>query len=100
MVSKLVLLGVDTLVICGVSTSGCVRATTLDALSYNFRPMVRPPRVVPYKLRSTDIGQVVGTACGDRSPAIHDSNINDMDAKMADVVTEEDAIKHMQAGWP
>lgn len=34
------LLNVDTLVICGVSTSGCVRATTLDALSYNYRPMV------------------------------------------------------------
>ncbi|KAK5163968.1 uncharacterized protein LTR77_010364 [Saxophila tyrrhenica] len=81
LVSKLILLGVDTLVICGVSTSGCVRATTLDALSYNFRPMV------------------VETACGDRSPAIHDANIHDMDAKMADVVSEEEAIKHLKAGW-
>ena len=33
-------LGVDTLVICGVSTSGCVRATALDAMCYNYRPMV------------------------------------------------------------
>ena len=41
LVGKLTLLGVDTLVICGVSTSGCVRASTLDALSYNYRPMVR-----------------------------------------------------------
>jgi nicotinamidase-related amidase len=40
LVSKLTLLGVDTLVIGGVSTSGCIRATTLDALSYNYRPMV------------------------------------------------------------
>ena len=40
LVSKLTLLGVDTLVICGVSTSGCIRASTLDALSYNYRPMV------------------------------------------------------------
>lgn len=34
--------GVDTVVICGVSTSGCVRASTLDAMCYGFRPMVRP----------------------------------------------------------
>lgn len=40
LVSKLTLLGVDTLVIGGVSTSGCIRASTLDALSYNYRPMV------------------------------------------------------------
>jgi nicotinamidase-related amidase len=32
--------GVDTLVLCGVSTSGCVRATTLDAMQNGFRPMV------------------------------------------------------------
>jgi nicotinamidase-related amidase len=32
--------GVDTLVVCGVSTSGCVRATVLDAMCYGFRPMV------------------------------------------------------------
>lgn len=41
--STLTFLNVDTLVICGVSTSGCVRASTLDALSYNYRPMVSPP---------------------------------------------------------
>lgn len=34
------LLNVDTLVLCGVSTSGCVRATTLDAMQHGFRPMV------------------------------------------------------------
>jgi nicotinamidase-related amidase len=38
--SELQVLGVDTLVICGVSTSGCVRATTLDAMQHGFRPMV------------------------------------------------------------
>jgi len=42
---------------------------------------------------------VVGTACGDRSPAIHDANLFDMDAKMADVVSEEEAIRHLKAGW-
>lgn len=38
--SSLHILNVDTLVICGVSTSGCVRATTLDAMQSGFRPMV------------------------------------------------------------
>jgi nicotinamidase-related amidase len=38
--TRLQLKGVDTLVICGVSTSGCVRASTLDAMCYGFRPMV------------------------------------------------------------
>jgi len=38
--TELQLMNVDTLVLCGVSTSGCVRATTLDAMCYGFRPMV------------------------------------------------------------
>lgn len=38
--TELTVKGVDTVVLCGVSTSGCVRATTLDALQYGFRPMV------------------------------------------------------------
>lgn len=75
--SLLQYLRVDTVVICGVSTSGCVRATTLDALQNNFRPMV------------------VGDACGDRSVAIHEANLFDMDAKMADVVGVEEAVEHL-----
>jgi nicotinamidase-related amidase len=39
--TRLQLKGIDTLVICGVSTSGCVRATALDAMCFGFRPMVR-----------------------------------------------------------
>jgi nicotinamidase-related amidase len=39
--TRLQLKGVDTLVVCGVSTSGCVRATTLDAMCLGYRPMVR-----------------------------------------------------------
>lgn len=42
---------------------------------------------------------VVGSACGDRSPAIHDANIFDMDSKMADVVSEKEAVEHLEAGW-
>jgi len=40
--TELRLLNVDTLVICGVSTSGCVRATAMDAVCNGFRPMVCP----------------------------------------------------------
>ncbi|EFX03771.1 n-carbamoylsarcosine amidase [Grosmannia clavigera kw1407] len=72
---------VDTVVLCGVSTSGCVRATTLDAMQYGFRPMV------------------VASACGDRSKAIQEANLFDLDSKYADVVTEEDAVAHLKAGW-
>lgn len=44
--TELHLLGVDTLVICGVSTSGCVRATAADALCHGFRPMVSQMRAL------------------------------------------------------
>ncbi|EXJ93800.1 hypothetical protein A1O1_02193 [Capronia coronata CBS 617.96] len=81
LISELQVLDVDTLVICGVSTSGCVRATTLDALQYGFRPMV------------------VGQACGDRLPEIHNANLFDLDAKYADVIEESDAIYHLKSGW-
>ncbi|EDU44368.1 N-carbamoylsarcosine amidase [Pyrenophora tritici-repentis] len=79
--SRLRSLNIDTLVICGVSTSGCVRATALDAMCLGFRPMV------------------VGQACGDRSPAVHDASMFDMNAKMADVVSEEEAVEKLRAGW-
>ncbi|KIY53511.1 N-carbamoylsarcosine amidase [Fistulina hepatica ATCC 64428] len=81
--SSLHVAGVDTVIICGVSTSGCVRATTLDAMQNGFRPMV------------------VGSACGDRTQEIHHSNLFDLNAKYADVVSLEDAIAKMKelAGW-
>jgi len=44
--------------------------------------------------------QVVAEACGDCSPAIHDANVFDMDAKMADVVSEGEAVEKLRAGWP
>lgn len=59
--------GIDTLVIIGVSTSGCVRAAVNDAFSHNFRVIV------------------VEEACGDRSPSAHRANLFDMDMKFADV---------------
>ena len=69
--------GVDTLVIAGVSTSGCVRATAMDALNSGFRP------------------QVVREACADRTPALHDNNLADLDAKYADVVGMGEVLAHL-----
>lgn len=43
--------------------------------------------------------QVVGEACGDRSKAVHDANLFDIQAKMADVVPEREAIEKLKAGW-
>jgi maleamate amidohydrolase len=71
--------GVDTVVLGGFSTSGCVRASALDALSHGF---------IPY---------VVREACGDRAPEPHESNLFDMQAKMAEVVSEAEAIRLMRA---
>ena len=68
------LAGRDTLVVCGASTSGCVRATVVDAVQHGLRPIV--PR-----------------ACvGDRWPAAHEANLVDMQAKYADVVSLSDAV--------
>ncbi|GAB91230.1 isochorismatase family protein [Gordonia rhizosphera] len=65
--SYLTALQVDTVLIAGLSTSGCVRATTLDAMQHGFIPIV------------------VKEAVGDRDPAIHNSNLFDMQQKMAEV---------------
>lgn len=69
--------GIDTTYVVGFSTSGCVRATALDALQHGFRPLV------------------VAEGCGDRDATTHDQNLFDLDAKYADVVTEADALDHL-----
>jgi maleamate amidohydrolase len=61
-------MGIDTAVITGLSTSGCVRATALDALCHGFVPVV------------------VADACGDRDPRVQAANLFDLQAKYADVV--------------
>jgi maleamate amidohydrolase len=71
--------GVDTVVVAGVSTSGCVRATATDALAEGFRPIV------------------VDEACGDRTTALHRQNLADLDAKYADVVALDDALLAIKA---
>ena len=71
---------VDTLLITGLSTSGCVRATALDALQSGFAPLV------------------VRDACGDRHSAPHEANLFDLQAKYAEVVSEGTAIELLQSG--
>jgi maleamate amidohydrolase len=75
---KLTELRVDTLIITGLTTSGCVRATCVDAMSHGFAPIV------------------VADACGDRHEAPHEANLFDMNAKYADVVNEALVIKYLQ----
>jgi maleamate amidohydrolase len=70
--------GVDTVVVAGVSTSGCVRATATDASAAGFRPIV------------------VADACADRSPALHEQNLADLDAKYADVVDLAGAVDRLR----
>ena len=64
--------------IAGVSTSGCVRATATDAMQHGFRPIV------------------AADACGDRTPAVHDANLFDLDAKYADVTTVAEILAHLR----
>lgn len=61
--------GVDCVLLAGMSTSGCVRASTVDAIQHGFIPVV------------------VSDACGDRHPAPHEANLFDLQAKYADVLT-------------
>lgn len=67
--------GVDTAVVAGFSTSGCVRATAVDALQAGFQVLV------------------VREACGDRDRAAHDANLRDLDLKYADVVAVEELLQ-------
>ena len=68
---------VDTLVVCGISTSGCVRAGAADAFSHNFRTIV------------------VEEACGDRSPQAHRANLFDLDMKFCDVESLEYVLEEV-----
>jgi len=78
--STLHAMGVDTVVLCGLSTSGCVRASALDALQHGFRPMV------------------VAEACGDRAVGPHEAALFDLGAKYADVVGEQEAVGALSTG--
>jgi nicotinamidase-related amidase len=74
LISRLVSRGVDTLLIAGATTSGCVRASAVDACSYGFRTIV------------------VREAVGDRALLPHLVNLFDIDMKYGDVVSLSSAL--------
>ena len=76
--SLLVAVGCDTVVVTGASTSGCVRATVVDALQHGYRPLV--PR----------------EAVGDRNAPAHEASLYDVDAKYGDVVSLEEAFDYLE----
>jgi maleamate amidohydrolase len=69
--------GVDTLLVAGCTTSGCVRASVVDSMSYNFRTIV------------------VTDCVGDRAIAPHEANLFDMGQKYADLMTSAEVIGHL-----
>ena len=77
--STLTSLGVDNVILTGLTTSGCVRASCVDSMSHGF------------------ITTVVREACGDRHKDPHEANLFDMEAKYADVVSEAEIIAHLKS---
>ena len=75
--STLTSLGCDSVLLTGLTTSGCVRATCVDAMSHGFRTLV------------------VAEACGDRHDDPHRANLFDMNAKYADVISESAATDYL-----
>jgi len=71
-------LGVDTTIITGLTTSGCVRATAVDAIQHGFIPIV------------------VREAVGDRDPRPHKANLFDLGAKYAEVVSETEVVVRLR----
>jgi N-formylmaleamate deformylase len=72
-------LGVDTVVICGATTSGCVRASVVDSVQSDFPTLV------------------VREAVGDRARAPHDANLFDIEQKYGDVISVDDAVAYLSA---
>ena len=75
--STLTALGVDTLLIAGLSTSGCVRASAVDACQHGFVPVV------------------VREAVGDRAPGPHEANLFDLQAKYAEVAALATVLRYL-----
>ena len=70
---------VDTVLVTGCTTSGCVRASVIDSMSHNFRTIV------------------VSDCVGDRAMAPHEANLFDMEQKYADLMTCDEAIARLQS---
>jgi maleamate amidohydrolase len=76
--ARLISRRVDTLIITGCTTSGCVRATAVDACSYGFHTIV------------------VEEAVGDRAALPHAASLFDIDAKYGDVVGLDETLSYLQ----
>ena len=76
--STLATMRIDSVILTGVTTSGCIRASCVDACSYGYIPIV------------------VSEAVGDRHPEPHNANLHDMNAKYGDVVTEAEAVGYLR----
>lgn len=74
--------GVDTVIIVGVSTSGCVRATAVDAIQLGFTPLV------------------VSDAVADRNPEVHNASLYDLQAKYAEVRGSESVLEYLRSSRP
>jgi nicotinamidase-related amidase len=77
--SILVSHGIDSVILCGATTSGCIRATAIDLLQYGW------PTLVPRE------------CVGDRAQAPHEANLFDIQAKYADVVGVDDALAYLES---
>jgi maleamate amidohydrolase len=71
-------MGIDTLILTGCSTSGCIRASAVDGMQYGFRVIV--PR----------------ECVGDRHSAPHEANLFDINSKYGDVVSKSEVISYLQ----
>jgi maleamate amidohydrolase len=69
---------VDTVLVLGATTSGCVRASVVDSVQHGFPTFV------------------VTDCCADRSPGPHEANLFDMTAKYADACTAEEVVSHFE----
>ncbi|PZW47825.1 N-carbamoylsarcosine amidohydrolase [Pseudomonas sp. URMO17WK12:I2] len=72
--------GIDTLILAGCSTSGCIRASAVDGVQHGFRTIV------------------VRECVGDRHQAPHEANLFDIDSKYGDVVSLQETLSYLQGG--
>jgi nicotinamidase-related amidase len=82
LVARLTNQRIDTLILTGCTTSGCVRATAVDACQNGYRAMV------------------VREAVGDRSAAAHQQSLFDLNAKYADVVSLKETLEYLSTIHP
>ena len=76
---RLTALGVDSLVVTGLTTSGCVRASAVDGLQNNYQVVIAEEAV------------------GDRNPEAHRANLFDLNAKYADVLPVAQVLSQLTA---